>query len=428
MAESTEVATRFERGTLVAKLSTAAMVFLTVIKGYVGLVYGSVALVADALNSLSDILASALIWSGLVMVSRPPNERFPYGYYRVESIATLLVSLMIAASGVEIVIQAVHRLLNPQPLVDAGVPLVAAAISMFTYYILSVYKKRVGRDIGSSSLVADSTHSMVDVYAGLLVFVGIVFSSMKMSIVEILVAFGLGVYVILQGADFAKGAVLALMDAGVRPEVVDEVKRIAGQIDGVVDVHDVRVRYAGPVCFAEMHLTVTRDLTIDEAHEIADIVEERLRERIPEMETVTIHTEPDGRVRKRLGVPVDGGEDLNATVSHHFSKAPRFVIVEVGPEGVRSTQPIDNPAVTMEKRRGVTTANVLTQKHVTAIVVDRIGEGPFDILQGRHIVIYALPEGATTVGQVVEAYLEGRLKRLRSPTQTHDQQVPHEGE
>ncbi len=416
-AQAESIESRFGRGANVAKASIGAMVVLTVVKGYVGVTYNSVALFADALNSLSDILASMLIWSGLVIASRPPNERFPYGYYRGESVAALLVALMIMWSGLEILQQALLRFLNPEPLIAAGPPLAAAFLSIVTYYTLAHYKRRVGREIGSSSLVADSAHSMVDVYAGILVFSGIVFSAVSLTIVEVVVALGLGAYIMAQGADIARGAVLALMDAGVRPEMVNEVRRIASQIDGVVDVHDIKLRYAGPVCFAEMHLTVTRNLSIEEAHEIADLVEERLREEIPNMETVTIHTEPDGIVKRRLAIPVEDNTGLDAQVSGHLSRAPFLLVIDVTPEEVCVIETLENPGRDLERKRGVAIANALAAEHVAAIVVREIGEGVFGILHGKHIIVYGLPEAVRTANEVLEAYRKGQLVRLRGPTE-----------
>ncbi|MHA1654370.1 MAG: cation diffusion facilitator family transporter [Candidatus Thorarchaeota archaeon] len=406
---------RYREGETVAKVSVLAMIVLTVVKGVVGWTYHSVALLADALNSLSDILGSALIWSGLKLAGKPPNERFPYGYYRGETLASLFVSIMIVLSGVEILLESGRRLFFPEPITSTLLPLLAAALSAVTYYVLSRYKLRVGEKIGSSSLVADSTHSMVDVYAGAMVFVGIALSLVGLGVVEVLVALGLGVYIIAQGLQLSRKAVLSLMDAEACPEYLDEIKKMAAEIDGIVDVHDIRLRRAGPVCFGEMHLTVSRDLSIDEAHDLADKMENRLKDLIPHMETVTIHTEPEQPTRFRLAVPAEEDTGFKARVSRHFNRAPFFAIVDINEGEVRGVDFVENPAASAEKKRGILAVNTLEENHVSAVAVGHIGEGPFDILRAKHIAIYDAPAEARTVQDVLTDYALGRLERLRNP-------------
>ncbi|MCF2136878.1 MAG: cation diffusion facilitator family transporter [Candidatus Thorarchaeota archaeon] len=394
-----------------------AMVMLTIVKGTVGTTYHSMALVADASNSLSDILASTLILSGLRLAGRTPNERFPYGYYRGETVASLFVAIMIILSGFEIIHESINKLIAPEPIIVSVIPLLAAALSAVTYFLLSRYKLSVGKAIRSQSLIADATHSMVDVYAGIMVFIGVAFSTQGLTIIEVFVALGLGIYIIIQGGGLAKDAIMSLMDAGTSPELIIEVHEIASEIEGIVDVHDIRVRRAGPVYFADMHLVVRRDLSIDEAHELSDILEKRLRKKISDLESVTIHVEPDGRVRKKLVIPVDTADGARAHVQRHFGKTRYFCIVDLDATEVNGMHFIENPAYEAEKKKGPLALGVLSREGVTAVTVDNIGEGPLALLRGKYITVYSLPENAAVVADVVRAYREGQLLTLKTTTE-----------
>lgn len=282
----------FSEGEKVAKISVACMVFLTILKGGVGIAYGSVALIADAINSFSDILASALIWSGLRLAGRGANERFPYGYFRAETLASLVVSIMIVITGLQIISEAIMKLFDPLPLTVSIIPLIAALTSSIIYFGLAKYKKRVGLAIGSHGLVADSTHSMLDVYSGIIVFIGILFSMGGIPIAEILVAAFIGLYILKEGGFLAKDAVLSLMDAIPDEKYREQIERVAEQYPDIEDIHEIKIRRAGPILFAEMHMHVVGEMSVERAHHLTEHIEEDLCKAIEDLEIVSVHVEP----------------------------------------------------------------------------------------------------------------------------------------
>ncbi len=257
---------KYVRGEKVEKIAVLLMIFLTVLKGTVSLLSNSVALMADTVNSLSDIFASAMVLSGLKLAGRDPNERFPYGYYRGETLASLVVGIMILIAGVSIVWESAGSIMDPAPIIGTVSPIVAALTSAIVYFVLSKYKLRVGKEIGSPSLIADSKHSMLDVYAGLLVLSGVVFSIIGYPIIEIFVALLLAAYIMKEGVVLMRDSALSLMDASPIPEKHEEIQRVAEGVHGVVDVHDIKVRVAGSIYYCEMHSTIRKDMPLDDAH------------------------------------------------------------------------------------------------------------------------------------------------------------------
>lgn len=325
----------FEKGEAAAKVSIASVAFLTVMKGLVALFSGSVALLADAFNSFSDILASAMVWLGMRLMRRQPSERFPYGYFRAETLASLAVSIMITASGLEIMWESVRHLHSPEATSYPLLALAAAAASAVVLFFLARYKRGVGMEIGSRSLVGDSEHSMVDVYSSLLVFVGVLVSLYSHPFVEAAVALLVGAYVIKTGLWFAKDAVLVLMDASLSPEKADAVKKIAAEVAGVERVHDIRLRRSGPVVFGEMHVEVKEKMPVEKAHEIADEIEGRVKEAVNDIESLTVHLEPAKKAVLRIAVPTGVDRGLRSAVEPHFGRASLFYLVDV--EGDKSS-------------------------------------------------------------------------------------------
>jgi cation diffusion facilitator family transporter len=258
----------------------------------VALISGSMALLADAVNSFTDIFASFAVWVGLKLSRRKPTEMFPYGYYRAETFAMLAVSIVIVVSGVEIVREGIERYAEQTTLSYPILPLIASSISALLYYSLSLYKRKVGEMISSQSLISDSKNSMIDVYSSILVFTSILFTYIGFTWVDPIAGIIVGVYVIKTGLWFGKDAILALMDVCTSPERIEEIKKLAKGVKGVRGVHDVKLRRSGLVLFGEMHLEVDKGLAVIKAHEIADIIERKVKERFEDVESLTIHIEP----------------------------------------------------------------------------------------------------------------------------------------
>ncbi len=409
---------RFEEGETVAKVSILAMLCLTVLKGFIGWHYNSVALWADAVNSFSDIFGSALVLSGLHLTGRKPSDRFPYGYYRAENLASFIVSLMVIFSGAEIIWESARTLIQPVEIVGSILPLAAAAISACTYYILARYKESVGERIGSQSLVADSKHSQADVYASMLVFAGIGLSILGMGIIEVAVALLVGIYVVKEGLEIARGSVLTLMDASPYPDKSEEMKEVAKEIPGVLDIHDMRLRQAGPVIFAEAHITVVKNLSIEEAHALADRIEKELMRVVPDLETVTIHMDPEESHTLRVAVPVEADEGKYSRVLRHFGRIPAFGVADLEDGEINNLHLVHNPGHEVDRRRGVKTVEILSEENVDAVVVGDIGRSPFDMLRGRFITIFRLPDDGTNLEAVLNMVANDELDRMVEPPES----------
>jgi len=162
----------FKKGEKAAELSAIVLLAFSILKGIVAIISGSVALLADSIHSFADIFSSVAVWAGLKLAQRKPSERFPYGYYKAETFALLIVAIIIASSGALILVEAIDKLLAPAVVLFPSLVLIVAVLSGLVSYFLSKYERKVGNLIGSQSLVSEGQHSMVDMYSSLLVFIG----------------------------------------------------------------------------------------------------------------------------------------------------------------------------------------------------------------------------------------------------------------
>ena len=244
----------FRKGEKAAKLSTIILLALCILKGIVSLTSGSVALLAGTIDSFSDVFSSVAVWAGLNIAKKKPTERFPYGYFKAETFALLAVALILMTSSVLIIWQSFQKLFEVYVISFSNLALGTAALSAVVYYLLAKYKSRIGHQIGSQALISEGLHSMVDVYASLLVFVGVFLGVLGFHFGEALIGFIIGVYVLIRGFLFGKDAVLVLMDVSPNPQMVNKMKLVAESVPGVKGSHDIRVRKSGPVFFGEVHI------------------------------------------------------------------------------------------------------------------------------------------------------------------------------
>lgn len=409
----------FKKGEKAAKLSAIVLLAFSVMKGVVAIVSGSVALLADAIHSFADVFSSVAVWVGLKFIQRKPTERFPYGYFKAETLALLTVSVTIAASGVLILKEAVDKIFEPTAILFPAFVLTVSAFSALVSYILSKYKKNVGSLIGSQSLVGEGQHSMVDVYTSLLVFVGVLFSSFGYFVAEILAGLAIGVYVIKVGLWFGKDAVLVLMDASLSTQRGKELKETAESVRGVVAAHSIRLRESGPVSFGEMHIEVEKNLPLDKAHAISSEVEEKIRQRFKDVESITIHVGLAHKEKMKIGVPIREDKGLESVTSPHFGNVPFFAFIETEKGQIANVYVKANKAAGRTRKRGIEAARFLVKEKVDVVLAGGIGKGPFHSLKDSMVQIYLLPK-RVQLEEAIRLLNEDKLETMRAPIEIHE--------
>lgn len=271
-------------------------VFINILLGCLKLVgwffSGSIALLADSIHSFSDLISSSAAYIGLKIAQRKPTEKFPYGYYKAESFALLIISLVIIVTGIGIFKGSFEKLFNPTKISLPLIALSVAFISAIISYILSRYEGKFGEKINSEALISDAKESKMDTYTTISVFVGIVFSYFGFPLVEPLVGIGISLFVIKTGLSFIKGAVYGLMDVCPKPELVSEIRKIAKGIDGVKNVDSVRIRKSGPFLIGDVEVETEGKLPIKTVEKILNELRRVIKKKIREFDVITITPKP----------------------------------------------------------------------------------------------------------------------------------------
>ncbi|MBS3795428.1 MAG: hypothetical protein KGY80_11045, partial [Candidatus Thorarchaeota archaeon] len=170
-----------------------------------------------------------------------------------------------------------------------------------------------------------------------------------------------------------------------------------------------------PVYFAELHITVNRNLNIKQAHALADQAEGRIMENTESLENVTIHIDPTEEAVHRIGIPVSQRKGLDSEVSPHFARAPYFAIVGIGEEEIESTKFVKNPGQELERRKGIKAVEALESEEVDTMICGEVGEGPYELLTAKAVKLLRAPSGDNTLQSVLDMFLSGNLEKIQGP-------------
>ena len=301
-----------DEGVRAVRLSLIGLAATAVVQLAVVAISGSVALLADSVHNVADALTALPLWVAFRVGRRPPNQRYTYGYGRSEDLAGIFIVAVIAISAVITAWQAVQRLVDPRPVSDLGWVIAAGAVGFVGNELVALYRIRVGRRIGSAALVADGLHARSDGLTSIAVVfggIGVVAGWEQADPIAGLVI-TVAILFVLKGA--ANQVYRRLMDA-VDPDLAHRVELVLVDVSGVEAVDAVRVRWIGHHLHAEAEIVSDCDLTVAQAHDIAEECRHRLLHEVPRLANATIHTSPCSH----------DDRDHHAATAHHFARRDR---------------------------------------------------------------------------------------------------------
>ena len=274
-------------------LSIAAAIATITLKTGAWALTGSVGLLSDAAESVVNLIAAVVTFMALRVAARPPDRRHNFGHSKVEYLSAVLEGLLIAAAATVILISAVERLRNPQPLQNLGVGLLISVVAAGVNGVVGTLLLRVGRTHRSLALEADGKHLLTDVWttAGVVVGVGLVALTGWLPL-DALVAIGVAINILVVGFLLIRRSLSGLMDVAMPDAELAAVQQVLDGFRGdEVSFHDLRSRVSGRQRFLQLHMLVPGDWPVQRGHDLGEAVEQQLRLAVDGL-VPTIHLEP----------------------------------------------------------------------------------------------------------------------------------------
>jgi cation diffusion facilitator family transporter len=276
-----------------AKLSVATAFGLAVLKLFTGLFTGSLAVLTSAIDSLLDILMSGINMMAIKHAEQPADEQHPYGHGKFETLATIFQSFIIAVSGGWIIYEAIQRMIVTSPLKQTSIGIIVMLISTIASYLISSHLRRVAKATDSSALEADSLHFTMDVYTNLALLAALILmSQFNLPWLDPVMSILVAVYILVESLKLLRHGLRDILDEQLPNEIRQEIEAlIDDHKHELFGYHNLRTRRAGSQKLIDFHLTVCKHLSVEEAHDITDYIENKIGERIIGTD-VTIHVEP----------------------------------------------------------------------------------------------------------------------------------------
>ncbi len=329
---------------------------------------GSIALCADAIHSLTDVVGSVSVFIGIKFAERK-TKTFPYGLYKLENLVALITSGLIFLASYEILDQVFHgkSIIIPSrvPLAAVGLFLMACSTWLFSRWELKWAKKS-----GSPSLAADAQHLTTELLATGVILCGLVGGGLNIPWADRLAAVFIAILIIKIGLDIAIESLKVLLDASIEPETIAKIADLIHNFPEVVKIKSLIGRRSGRFRFVEAELIFDVS-SLEEAHYIATCIEEEIYDFFPDIDRVIIHFEPPHLDELKLAVPLKENKE---EISLHFGCTPFFLILEIDCKPypkIKAEKILKNPYFSDEKRRGVRVAEWLAKEGVEALIIPR---------------------------------------------------------
>ena len=405
-----------KEGQRIALMSTVLIFLLALLKAVVGYRFHSPLLVADAFHSGADILINFTSLLGLWLASRKKTSRFPFGLYRAETLACLLMSGLIILVGFEIFKEGYPKLFYLEPVRQFPLfPVAAAVISSITAFFLATAQKKAGKKINSQALITTSRESFFDIFTSMVVLAGIVLDYAQIPYVEGAVMIIISILLLKLGVETILISLMILLDANLDFDLQSEIEDKMNNIYGVKGVGEVKIRRSGPFKMVDCVIETSPLLPLYKAHEMADQIEKQLYSDYDSIDTVFIHIEPKSKNELSVILPVQNIDGLESKLHGHFGRAPYFMVVKLNNGKIDIDDFYINQFLDDKGHIGIKVVKAIIKYNMDILIVAKIGEIAFHMLKNNFVDIYQAEKG-NTVTEILNLYFRKKLSPIIEPT------------
>jgi cation diffusion facilitator family transporter len=386
------------------------MIFISFFIRVIGfLLDKNIAVELEAIHIVVDIFITLFILVTLQIISSNYSKKFSYGLFKVEDLISFLLAIIVALTGIELFYTGI--LSKPYFSFISGI---FQGISVIPLFFAGYFKIIAGKKMKSPSLVYDGKHTYTDVYEGLGVSVGLiltgVFNNPFFYYASVTIAL---IALIYTSYSIGKESTLSLLDLPKDRNMKKKIENAVYSILEVKEVKETRMRWAGPVLFVELVIEMDPRLTIEDAHPITENIEEKVKNSIEGVYSVTVHVEPIKRKNLKVLVPVTDKNE-KAYISDKLVKSPYFCVINLDGDNIVQISFLGNTIDTSEDLAGIDFKEYLMNNKITDIVCTDVGEITYGLMLSYGI--YCWHSSKDSLENIVNLMRNNQLKKIRHPT------------
>ena len=266
---------------------------LSVLKFLVGFFGHSQALISDAIHSASDVVSTVAVMFGINLSDKKSDTSHPYGHERIECIFSIILAMMLFITGVGIGVTAIKTIVSGAEIeIPSKMALVAAAVSIAVKEWMYHYTKHTANKINSTAMLADAWHHRSDALSSVGSLIGVGGAILGFPVFEPIASIVICIFIGKASVDIFMDAVNRLIDCSCTDEETEKIRECIMEIDGVKNIDKLMTRRFGSKIYVDLEISEDADMTLAEAHSIAELVHDNIEEKIPEVKHCMIHVNP----------------------------------------------------------------------------------------------------------------------------------------
>ncbi len=365
------------------------------------MIWNNYAILIESYHIAIDISITFLVLVSLKLSRSSLRNRYSYGLYKIEDLTSLFIAIVVAVSAFDILRSSFFR----EPTGDLQSSIIQF-MSLAPLFLSGRTKIIASKIMNSTSLKSDGLHTYTDVYEGLGVGAGLLLNYISKNIDFYYASIAIAAFTLFYTSyEIGRESIVSLLDLPKDKNFVLKIEKEIRNNRNVKEIKSIKVRWAGPVIFAEIILVVSSKLTIEEAHVIADNIENNLYNKMPEIKDVVIHLEPSVESIRRIAIPEDNGK-----ISERFARASEYVIYEADIKNKTKKKLLSAEPVQSEKKNAQKLMRILMEYSVTDVITVKVGEIAEALLRERNIEIW-LAKGNDPL-ENIDYLLEGKLNKI----------------
>ncbi|NCB54851.1 MAG: cation transporter [Epsilonproteobacteria bacterium] len=285
-------------------VSSATASILIIVKLFIGLMSGSVAVLASAIDSVLDLIVSAFNYFAILKSEQPANKTFNYGKGKIEALAAVIEGTVISVSGLFIFYTSIKKAIVHEPLEYLGSSILVMAISLVLTIALVAFLNYVAKKTRSMVVKSDALHYQTDVLSNGAILISLVLIQIThFELIDSIMGVVISIYIIHSAYELIKDGVYILLDASLDEQIVEDIRNIIVAEKEISDFHYLKTRKSGNTNFVDVHLVFSPGISLLRAHHAGDRIEEKIKELIPNDEwVITAHLDPydDSEMNDRM--------------------------------------------------------------------------------------------------------------------------------
>lgn len=296
-AEIIETDNKLEKEAMkVSVVSIIVNIALSLLKLLAGILAKSGAMISDAVHSASDVFSTFVVIIGVKLAGKQPDKEHPYGHERLECVASVILAVVLAGTGIGIGVKGVQKIAGSQNgklVVPGALALVAAVVSIIAKELMYHYTKRTAVKINSGALMADAWHHRSDALSSIGSFAGILGARMGLPVLDPLASVIICVFIEKAALEIFIDAVNKMIDRSCSDDTVTKMQEVILDTEGVLGIDELKTRLFGAKIYVEVEIRMDPDKTLVEAHDTAEMVHDMIEKTFPEVKHCMVHVNPD---------------------------------------------------------------------------------------------------------------------------------------